>query len=100
MSGITLSIMSALVHLNSIANCWYYRGPLLYSYVIQNLSWQMGFWFAAIALGICLLLVFFFVPEVRQPIPFCDLTMIIVSTQTTYIRVNRDESISTTNDPK
>ena len=51
--------------LNSIAHCWYYRGPLLYSYVIQNLSWQMGFWFFTIPLGICLLLVFFFVPEVR-----------------------------------
>ena len=100
MSGITLSIKSALVRLNSTAYCSYHRGPLLYSCVIQNLSWQMGFWFTAIALGICLLLVFFFVPEVRQPIPFCDLTMIIVSTQTTYIRVNRDESISTTNDPE
>ncbi|KAG6829771.1 hypothetical protein H0H92_003561 [Tricholoma furcatifolium] len=32
-------------------------------YVIQNLSWQMGFWFLAIPLGIADLLVFFFVPE-------------------------------------
>ena len=54
----------------------YYRGPLLYSYVIQDLSWQMGFWFAAIPLGLCVLLVFFFVPEVRQSIPLCDLAMI------------------------
>ena len=54
--------------LNYITYCWDYRGPLLYSYVIQNLSWQMGFWFVAIPLGICLLLVFFFVPEVRQSI--------------------------------
>ncbi|KAF8963907.1 MFS general substrate transporter [Flammula alnicola] len=38
-------------------------GPLLYSYVIQNLSWQMGFWFVTIPLGICVFLVFFFVPE-------------------------------------
>ncbi|KAF9257090.1 MFS general substrate transporter [Marasmius fiardii PR-910] len=38
-------------------------GPLLYSYVIQNLSWQMGFWFVSIPLGIGILLVFFFVPE-------------------------------------
>ncbi|KAF8899280.1 MFS general substrate transporter [Infundibulicybe gibba] len=38
-------------------------GPLLYSYVIQNLSWQMGFWFVTIPLGIAVLLVFFFVPE-------------------------------------
>ena len=60
--------------LNSVAYCWYYRGPLLYSYVIQNFPWQMGFWFAAIPLGICLLLVFFFVPEVRQSISFCNLT--------------------------
>ena len=51
--------------LNSVAYCWYYRGPLLNSYVIQNLSWQMGFWFVSIPLGICLFLVFFFVPEVR-----------------------------------
>ncbi|KAG7099966.1 hypothetical protein E1B28_001759 [Marasmius oreades] len=38
-------------------------GPLLYSYVIQNLSWQMGFWFVSIPLGVGFLLVFFFVPE-------------------------------------
>jgi len=38
-------------------------GPLLYSYVIQNLSWQMGFWFVTIPLGISVFLVFFFVPE-------------------------------------
>jgi hypothetical protein len=63
-------------HLNSVAYRWYNRGPLLYSYVIQNSSWQMGFWFVAIPLGICLLLVFFFVPEVRQSIPFCNLAMI------------------------
>ena len=63
-------------HLNSVAYCWYYRGPLLYSYVIQNFSWQMGFWFISMALGICLLLIFFFVPEVRQIMPFCNSTMI------------------------
>lgn len=62
--------------LNSVAYCWYYRGPLIYSYVIQDLSWQLGFWFVVIPLGICLLLVFFFVPEVRQSIPFCNLTMV------------------------
>ncbi|KAF9011091.1 MFS general substrate transporter [Cyathus striatus] len=38
-------------------------GPLLYSYVVQNLSWQMGFWFVTIPLGISIFLVFFFVPE-------------------------------------
>ncbi|KAF4611520.1 hypothetical protein D9613_004113 [Agrocybe pediades] len=38
-------------------------GPLLYSYVIQNLSWQMGFWFVTIPLGISIFLVFFFVHE-------------------------------------
>ena len=53
-----------------------YRGPLLYSYVIQNLSWQMGFWFVSIPLGICLLLVFFFVPEVRELISTCSLTVV------------------------
>ncbi|KAF5375213.1 hypothetical protein D9758_000497 [Tetrapyrgos nigripes] len=46
-------------------------GPLLYSYVIQNLSWQMGFWFVSIPLGITMFLVFFFVPETsyRRPHP-------------------------------
>ncbi|OBZ68455.1 hypothetical protein A0H81_11484 [Grifola frondosa] len=38
-------------------------GPLICSYVIQNLSWQWGFWFVSIPLGITVLLVFFFVPE-------------------------------------
>ncbi|KAF9469578.1 MFS general substrate transporter [Collybia nuda] len=38
-------------------------GPLLYSYVIQNLSWQMGFWFVTIPLGLSVLSVFFLVPE-------------------------------------
>ena len=47
-----------------------FRGPLLSSYVIQNLSWQMVFWFATIPVGLCVLYVFFFVPEVRQLAPF------------------------------
>ncbi|THH31940.1 hypothetical protein EUX98_g2249 [Antrodiella citrinella] len=38
-------------------------GPLIYSYVIERLSWRWGFWFVSIALGICTVLVFFFVPE-------------------------------------
>jgi MFS family permease len=38
-------------------------GPLLYSYVIQNLSWQMGFWFVIIPLGLSVIMVFFLVPE-------------------------------------
>ncbi|KAI0066696.1 MFS general substrate transporter [Artomyces pyxidatus] len=38
-------------------------GPLIYGYVVQNLTWQMGFWFVSIPLGIVTLLVFFFVPE-------------------------------------
>ena len=63
---------------------WYYRGPLIYSYVVQDLSWQMGFWFVAIPLGICLVLVFFFVPEVRQPVLFCDL-IIAHSWHTDYL---------------
>ena len=64
-------------HLKSVAYyCWYHRGPLINSYVIQNLSWQTGFWFTAIPLGICLVLVFFFVPEVRQSISFGNLKMI------------------------
>nr|VWO95044.1 Cercosporin MFS transporter CTB4 (Cercosporin toxin biosynthesis cluster protein 4) [Ganoderma boninense] len=39
------------------------RGPFIYGYVIQNLSWQLGFWFAGFACGVCFLGVFFFVPE-------------------------------------
>ncbi|KII93279.1 hypothetical protein PLICRDRAFT_385585 [Plicaturopsis crispa FD-325 SS-3] len=38
-------------------------GPLICGYVIQNLSWQMGFWFVSIALGMAVLMVFFLVPE-------------------------------------
>lgn len=44
------------------------RGPLLYSYVVQNLSWQMGFWFVIIPLGMSIFFVFFFVPEVCVPL--------------------------------
>ncbi|THH33339.1 hypothetical protein EUX98_g821 [Antrodiella citrinella] len=40
-----------------------FLGPLIYSYVIERLSWRWGFWFVSIALGICTVLVFFFVPE-------------------------------------
>ena len=40
------------------------RGPLICSYVIQNLSWQFGFWFVSIPLGLNAIAVFFFVPEV------------------------------------
>ncbi|KAI0801478.1 MFS general substrate transporter [Fomes fomentarius] len=38
-------------------------GPLICSYVIQNLSWQFGFWFVSIPLGLTVIAVFFFVPE-------------------------------------
>ncbi|OCH90552.1 MFS general substrate transporter [Obba rivulosa] len=38
-------------------------GPLLCSYVVQNLSWQWAFWFVSIPLGLNSLAVFFFVPE-------------------------------------
>ena len=40
------------------------RGPLICSYVIQNLSWEFGFWFVSIPLGMTVIMVFFFVPEV------------------------------------
>ncbi|KAI1791982.1 major facilitator superfamily domain-containing protein [Ganoderma leucocontextum] len=40
-----------------------YLGPLINSYVIQNRSWQLGFWFVSIACGLCFIGVFFFVPE-------------------------------------
>ena len=65
MAGVALSIISTFGLLNSVAYFWYYRGPILYSYVLESFSWQMGFWFLIIPLGICVLLVFFFVPEVR-----------------------------------
>ncbi|TFK80890.1 MFS general substrate transporter [Polyporus arcularius HHB13444] len=38
-------------------------GPLICSYVIQNLSWEFGFWFVSIPLGMMVIMVFFFVPE-------------------------------------
>ncbi|RPD64562.1 MFS general substrate transporter [Lentinus tigrinus ALCF2SS1-7] len=38
-------------------------GPLICSYVIQNLSWEFGFWFVSIPLGMTVIGVFFFVPE-------------------------------------
>ncbi|RDX44305.1 MFS general substrate transporter [Lentinus brumalis] len=38
-------------------------GPLVCSYVIQNLTWEFGFWFVSIALGIATVMVFLFVPE-------------------------------------
>ncbi|KAI0652733.1 MFS general substrate transporter [Trametes meyenii] len=38
-------------------------GPLICSYVIQNLSWEFGFWFVSIPLGLTVIAVFFFVPE-------------------------------------
>ncbi|KAF8079194.1 MFS general substrate transporter [Lyophyllum atratum] len=47
-------------------------GPLLYSYVIQNLSWQMGFWFVTIPLGLSVISIFFLVPETtyeREVVP-------------------------------
>ncbi|KAL4250309.1 MFS transporter superfamily protein [Abortiporus biennis] len=47
-------------------------GPLIYSFVIERMAWNLGFWFVSIPLGLCLILVFFFVPETtytREPIP-------------------------------
>ncbi|RDX44299.1 MFS general substrate transporter [Lentinus brumalis] len=37
--------------------------PLVCSYVIENLTWEFGFWFVSIALGIATVMVFLFVPE-------------------------------------
>ncbi|KAF8808028.1 hypothetical protein BYT27DRAFT_7190125 [Phlegmacium glaucopus] len=44
----------------------------------------MGFWFITIPLGLCVLLIFFFVPE----------------PETTYIRENQEGLESTTSDPE
>ncbi|KAJ3476205.1 hypothetical protein NLI96_g11318 [Meripilus lineatus] len=52
-----------------------YLGPLVCSYVIENLSWQWGFWIVSIPLGISVLLVFFLVPETtfhRLPATIAD----------------------------
>ncbi|KAI0779033.1 MFS general substrate transporter [Trametes elegans] len=38
-------------------------GPLICSYVIENLSWEFGFWFVSIPLGMTVIMMFFFVPE-------------------------------------
>ncbi|KAM5540669.1 hypothetical protein V8D89_005700 [Ganoderma adspersum] len=40
-----------------------FLGPFIYGYAIQNLSWQLGFWFAGLSCGMCFVGVFFFVPE-------------------------------------
>ncbi len=40
------------------------RAPPVCSYVIENLTWEFGFWFVSIALGIATVMVFLFVPEV------------------------------------
>ncbi|KAA1471601.1 MFS general substrate transporter [Dentipellis sp. KUC8613] len=47
-------------------------GPLIFGYVVQNLTWQMGFWFVSIPLGLCTLMVFFFVPETTYDRPKPD----------------------------
>nr|VWO94013.1 Multidrug transporter TPO1_2 (Clotrimazole exporter TPO1_2) (Drug:H(+) antiporter TPO1_2) (DHA TPO1_2) [Ganoderma boninense] len=38
-------------------------GPLVNGYVIQNLSWRLGFWFVSIACGICFVAAVLFVRE-------------------------------------
>ena len=40
------------------------RGTIINSYVIQKLSWRLGFWFMSIACGICFIAVVLLVPEV------------------------------------
>ncbi|KAM5535242.1 hypothetical protein V8D89_011048 [Ganoderma adspersum] len=40
-----------------------YFGSLINSYVVHNLSWQLGFWFSSIACGLSFLGVLFLVPE-------------------------------------
>ena len=42
------------------------RGPFVYSYVVQALSWRLGFWLVGIICGLAFIGVFFFVPEVRR----------------------------------
>jgi len=38
-------------------------GPFVYSFVIQHFSWQLGFWFISIPLGLGTAIIFFFFPE-------------------------------------
>ena len=63
MAGITLCVVLLRVF-RKMADVIFHRGPLICSYVIQNLSWEFGFWFVSIPLGINTIMVFFFVPEV------------------------------------
>ncbi|KAM5538336.1 hypothetical protein V8D89_007938 [Ganoderma adspersum] len=41
-------------------------GLFIYGYVIQDLSWQFGFWFVSIACGLSFISVFSFVPETTR----------------------------------
>ena len=63
MAGITLCVVLLRVF-GKMADVIFHRGPLICSYVIQNLSWEFGFWFVSIPLGLNALAVLFFVPEV------------------------------------
>jgi hypothetical protein len=97
MAGITLFVISIMIaSYFFLMSYGCLRGPLLYSYVIQNLSWQMGFWFVTIPLGISVFLVFFFVPEVREQFQDCYANLVTYSfpSQTTYTRVNQISKIS------
>ena len=63
-------------------------GPLICSYVIENLSWEFGFWFVSIPLGMTVIMVFFFVPEVSQLALGCDgYETVVHIQQTTFNRV-------------
>ena len=66
MAGITLYVFRSK-RTHDISLIIQYSGPFIFGYVVQNLSWQMGFWFISIPLGLNVLMVFFLVPEVSVP---------------------------------
>lgn len=54
-----------LVVQSELVTEWHSRGPLIASYVIEDLSWRWSFWLAAIALAVSIALIFFCAPEVN-----------------------------------
>ncbi|KAM5535243.1 hypothetical protein V8D89_011049 [Ganoderma adspersum] len=70
-----------------------FLGTLINGYVIQNLSWQLGFWFISITCGLSLIGVVFFVPETtyhRQTSSNYELN------QANYKDLNRKDSVKKT----
>ncbi|PIL31087.1 MFS general substrate transporter [Ganoderma sinense ZZ0214-1] len=69
-------------------------GPFIYGYVIQHLSWQLGFWFASIACGLSFVCVFCFVPETTRHRQAPQIQVLSPNKQDTSSDVN-DKNIGT-----